>query len=92
MWNMNLTNVDKFGDFHVMVFVAVLWQLFMTNHHLRMGNLFLKKEWQDSRVENYSPLVVISHPNQQILRHWHQPLGFWWICNQYLDFIISWLI
>ena len=38
MWNMNLTNVENFGDFSVMVLVVVLWQSLLTNYHLRVGN------------------------------------------------------
>ena len=39
IWNMNVTNVENYGDFTVMVLVAVLWQSLMTKHPLRVGNL-----------------------------------------------------
>ena len=51
-----------------MALLAVLSQSLMENHQLRVRNSHWKSE---VRVENCSPLGVISHPNQPILGHWH---------------------
>ena len=64
--HMNLTNVENFGDFSVMVLVAVLWQSLITKHHFREGNSLKKVV---ARAENYSPLGVISHQKKKKMGH-----------------------
>ena len=45
-------------------------QSLMPNHQLRVRN----SNWiSKARVENCSPMGVISHPNQPILGHWFRP-------------------
>ena len=63
---MNLINVKKCDDFSGIALTVVFWQSPISKHQLRMGNSPLIAE---VRVENYSPLGVISHPKRQILGH-----------------------
>ena len=92
MWDMNSINEESRIDFKESpVLWRCCWRLhsLMPKGRLRVGSSLWKSH---VRVENYSPLGAVSHPNQHILGHCLSQSWFVFICIDSILFQMTKLV